>query len=304
MPTVFAIIVNYNGREITLECLASLRRVTYADFRVLVVDNASTDGSVEAIRTAFPEATVLEVGANLGYAGGNNLGIAYALARGAGYLFILNNDIEVDPDVVSALVDTARRHPEAGMVCAKVYYYSQRDVIWSAGSRIDMRTGSPQLIGNNKEDAGQYDAEREVESIDGCLMLVTRPVCERAGLIDDTYFAYYEDTDWAIRARRAGFRLVYTPRARAWHKVSATNRQDGRRSPFQVYYHIRNHLLFLSRYSRITPRKHLEMGATVAFNALKVLVGYERALSAARLRGILDYYRGRFGKRMSLHRQA
>jgi GT2 family glycosyltransferase len=301
MPTVFAIVVNYNGQALTLDCLASLCRVSYNDLSVLVVDNASTDGSVKSIREQFPGITLLEAGDNLGYPGGNNLGMEYALTHSADYILILNNDMEVDQNMVAALVETAQQHPDAGMICGKVFYYNPRDMIWSAGSRMDMRTGSPELIGCNETDTGQYDMERELESVDGCMMLVTARACKQVGLFDTTYFAYYEDTDWAIRFRRAGFRILYTPHAVAWHKVSATNRQNGRRSPFQVYYHIRNHLLFLSRYSRITLRKHLEMGATLLFNVIKVLAGYDRSLSVARLRGILDFYRGRFGKQVLLH---
>ncbi|MBI4552049.1 MAG: glycosyltransferase family 2 protein [Candidatus Latescibacteria bacterium] len=300
MPSVIAVVVNYNRRDDTLECLDSLQRVPSPALDVLVVDNGSSDGSVEAIRARFPGVTVIEAGTNLGYPGGNNLGIERALERGAEYLFILNNDIVVDPDIVQALVDVAEHDMAVGMVCPKVYYYDRRDVIWSAGSRIDMRTGTPLLRGCGEVDRGQYDAECPVEVIDGCAILVTRRLCEQVGLIDPTYFAYYEDTDWAIRATRAGFRIIYTPRARAWHKVSATNRSGTARSPFQVYYHIRNHLLFLSRYSRITTGKHVEMWGTVAFNVLKVLVGYDRERSLARLRGITDYYRGRFGHRVSL----
>jgi len=300
-PSVFAIIVTYKGKDMTLDCLGSLQEVQYANLHTVVVDNASDDGTVEAVRAQFPAIHVLEAGSNLSYSGGNNLGIEYALEHGADYLFILNNDVFLDPDIVDALVQTAEANPHAGMICPKVYYCDQPNVIWSAGSTIDMQSGGPHLIGNNEEDAGQYDEERPVQVIDGCAILVTRAACERIGLIDIIYFAYYEDVDWALRARQASFEILYTPSAKAWHKVSATSQINGKRSPFQVYYHMRNHLLFLSRYSRIIFTKHLAMWGTMVFNLMKYIGGYQRPISRARMMGILDYYRGRFGKQFPLH---
>lgn len=297
-PSVFAIVVNYNGVKDTLVCLESLQEITYSNFQVLVVDNASSDGSVQSIKERFPDVEILETGSNLGYGGGNNRGIEHALERDAQFVLILNNDMVFEPTMVDALVATALESPTTGMVCGKVYYFDHPDIIWSAGSQIDMKTGGPHLIGNGEADNGTHDQVRQVDMIDGCLILVTRQLCDKVGLIDTTYFAYYEDADWAIRSTRAGFKITYTPEARAWHKVSASGTVNGERSPFQLYYHMRNHLLFLSRHSSITLGKHAEMIATVLFGLLKVAFGYEPALSRARCRGILDYYRGRFGYRV------
>ncbi|MBT5872652.1 MAG: glycosyltransferase family 2 protein [Candidatus Latescibacteria bacterium] len=297
-PSVFAIVVNYNGVSDTLECLESLQDITYTNFHVLVVDNASSDKSVQIIKGKYPDVGVLETGSNLGYGGGNNKGIEHALECDAQFVLILNNDMVFEPSMVDALVATALESPATGMVCGKVFYFDRPDIIWSAGSAIDMRTGGPKLIGNGETDNGTHHQARQVDMIDGCLLLVTRQLCDKVGLIDTTYFAYYEDVDWAIRSTRAGFKIIYTPEARAWHKVSASGTVNGERSPFQLYYHMRNHLLFLSRYSSITLGKHFEMFATVVFGLLKTACGYEPALSRARYRGILDYYRGRFGYRV------
>lgn len=300
MPGVSAIIVNYNLKKDTLQCLDSLQQTRFPSLTCIVVDNGSTDDSVEAIHERFPETTILQTGENSGYAGGVNCGIEYALRHGAEYLLILNNDIVADPDLVDALVGVSQKNPQIGVVCPKVYYYDQKDVLWSAGARIDMRWGRPSLIGRNERDRGQYDSERLVDYLDGCAFLASRQMCEQVGLMDPIYFVYFEDSDWSIRMRHAGFKIVYTPAARAWHKVSATSQPGGNRSPFQAYYHIRNHLLFLSRYGRITLLKQLELAAMVGYNLLKALVNYQRDVSIARIRGIADYYRGRFGKTLSL----
>ncbi len=299
-PLVFAIIVSYNLKNDTLECLESMQQVTYPNLHTVLVDNASSDGTVSAVRSLHPEVTIIEAETNLSYFGGNNLGIEYALNQKADYVFILNNDMIVDPLIIEVLVRVATQYPDAGMICPKVYEYDRRNVIWSAGVRIDMTWGRPYLIGHGEEDRGQQDDMRPADTVDGCAFLVSRRVCESVGLFDSIYWAYFEDTDWSLRCREMGFDILYAPEGRGWHKGSATNQPEKKRTPFQAYYHIRNHLLFLSRHSRISILKHLEVVAMIGFNLGKAAVGYQRKVSLARIRGLLDYYRGRFGKTLSL----
>lgn len=300
-PLVFAVIVSYNLKDDTLECLESMAQVTYPNLHTVLVDNASADDTVPAVRARYPDVTIIEPETNLGYCGGNNIGVEYALEQGADYVFILNNDMIVDPEIVDVLVRVATAHPDAGMVCPKVYEYDRRNVIWSAGAEVDVQWGRPSLIGHGEDDQGQHDAPRPVDAVDGCAFLASRRVCESVGLLDPIYWAYFEDTDWSFRTRKMGFDLLYTPEGRGWHKGSATNQPEKKRTPFQAYYHIRNHLLFLSRHSRISILKHLEIVAMIGFNIVKAAVGYQRKVSMARIKGILDYYRGRFGKTLSLN---
>src|SRR5690606_4879769 len=198
---------------------------------------------VEAVRTAFPAVEVLGTGQNLGFTGGNNLGIRYALAGGAEYIMLLNNDTMVAPDMLDVLVKAMSAGPAIGVAGPTIYYYSQPETIWSAGGNIDWKHGLTNMIGIGDEDKGQFGtATREVDFVTGCALLVRRDVWEKAGLLDDKFFMYYEETEWCVRAQRAGFRIIHVPMAMMWHKISLAEREASER----VYYYMtRNRLLFL-----------------------------------------------------------
>ncbi len=243
MPKVATIVLNWNQSGLTLACLASLVRVDYAEHAITVVDNGSTDGSVAAFREQYPLLTVLENAENLGYTGGNNVGLRHALNSNADYLLVLNNDTEVAPDLIRLLVDAAEADPSVGMVGPTIYYCSRPDTVWSAGGMIDWRNGRTAMVGLNERDAGQFGGvPREVDFITGCAMLVRRSVLESVGLLDDRFFAYYEDTEWCVRTRRAGFKIIHVPAAKVWHKISPETQMD---SPTVRYYMARNRLLFM-----------------------------------------------------------
>lgn len=243
MPRVMIIVLNWNGLADTLECLESLAHLDYPAYEVVVVDNGSTDGSVEAIRVRFPRVTLIETGENLGFAGGNNVGLRYALKLGADYALLLNNDTVVAPDFLRLLVQTAEADPAAGIAGPTIYYYDQPRVIWSAGGAIDWQRGQTWMMDVNERDVGQFGQEpRQVDFVTGCALLVKRAVLERGGLLDERFFVYYEETEWCVRTRRAGFKIVHVPPAHIWHKISPAAQAD---SPLIHYYMTRNRLLFL-----------------------------------------------------------
>jgi len=167
-PCVFAIVVNHNLKDDTVACIESLQEVNYPALNTIVVENASKDDSVEVIRDNFPNVFLIESDENLGYCGGNNLGIQEALKHEADHLLNLKNDVVVEPDFVDALVQVTESDTQIGMVCPEMYYFHQKEVIWSAGAHIDMRWGRPALIECNEIDRGQYDTPRSVDFIDGC----------------------------------------------------------------------------------------------------------------------------------------
>ncbi|HEC35532.1 MAG TPA: glycosyltransferase family 2 protein [Anaerolineae bacterium] len=242
-PQVDIVVLNWNGKDDTLACLRSLARLDYPAFEVVVVDNGSTDGSVPAIRERFPGVTLIENGENLGYTGGNNVGLRRVLEHSLDYALLLNNDTEVAPDLLRLLVAAAEADLAMGIAGPTIYYYDQPDVIWSAGGAIDWRRGRTRMVGLDEQDTGQFGAgPREVDFVTGCALLVKRAVLERAGLFDERFFAYYEEAEWCVRARRAGFRIVHVPQARVWHKISPGLQAD---SPVVHYYMTRNRLLFL-----------------------------------------------------------
>jgi GT2 family glycosyltransferase len=240
---VTIVVLNWNGLADTLSCLASLANLEYPDCQVVIVDNGSADGSAQAIRDQYPGVIVIENPQNLGFTGGNNVGIRHALATGADYVLLLNNDTEVAPDFVRCLLAAAQADPAVGIAGPLIYYHSQPDVLWSAGGAIDWRRGSTWMVGLDERDTGQFGTEpQEVDFVSGCAMLVRKSVLERVGLLDERFFAYYEETEWCARTRRAGYKIVRVPRSRIWHKISPERRAD---SPIVHYYMTRNQLLFL-----------------------------------------------------------
>jgi hypothetical protein len=224
LPHIAMIVLNWNRREDTIECLQSLTGLDYLNCEFVVVDNGSTDGSVEAIQSAFPSIQLLINTENLGFAGGNNVGIRHALGGEADYIFLLNNDTVVDPALLDELVTTAEADPRIGLVGPKIYYYDQPDKLWYAGAREQWLRRIPATVGLDELDQGQYDQVRETAFIYGTAMLIHRRVLEDIGLFDERFFAYHEDADFCMRARQAGYRCVYNPRGVIWHKVSAATR--------------------------------------------------------------------------------
>jgi hypothetical protein len=228
----------------TLECLASLQRQEYPRYRVIVVDNGSTDGSPSSIRQADPEVDVIEADRNLGYSPGNNLGIQRALEVGADYVFLLNNDAEVDPGMLGQLVQVAESDPKIGIVGPTMYYAEPPNMIWGGRNHINwkraslFREGMGENIDQNLLDQA---SPQHTDYVDTCAALVKREVVLKIGLMDGRYFINFDDLDWNVRAFRAGYRIVYVPSGRIWHKVSATM---GLASPATTYYMTRNSLLF------------------------------------------------------------
>lgn len=242
-PRVSIIVLNWNGLEETSSCLESLSKQDYPACSIVVVDNGSVDSSPGVIRERFPGITLIENGVNLGFTGGNNAGLRLALERSADYALLLNNDTEAAPDFLRLLVEAIEAEPKIGIAGPTIYYYEQPERIWSAGGAIDWRRGSTRMVGLNEQEAGQFGSQpREVDFVTGCALLARRSVLEQVGLLDERFFAYYEDTEWCVRARRAGFKIVHVPRAKLWHKIPLDARDS---SPSVHYYMTRNRLLFL-----------------------------------------------------------
>lgn len=239
---VLIVILCYNGVELTLACLQSLQKQTYPGADILIVDNNSSDDTVAEVRKHFPAVAVVENGRNLGYAAGNNVGLRYAQAHGYDYVLLLNNDTEVDANFLHPLIERCTQDPTIAVVGPKIYYHHEPNRIWSAGGVIDWKHGNTYMIGLDAEDQGQFDAEKEVDFVTGCALLVRTAVLEKSGLIDERFGMYFEETEWCVRIRRSGGRIVYVPQSRLWHKIR-TDKQDW--SPRITYYMARNRLLFM-----------------------------------------------------------
>ncbi len=244
-PRVALLVLSYNGVDLTLNCLASLRQSDYPDLDFILVDNASQDNTVEAVRAAYPEIYVIASRENLGYAAGNNVGVQAALERGATHVFLINNDTTLEPDCVSALVRTAQANPLIGMLGPMVYTWDTGHIISSAGGMVDWSHADAKNVGAGENDRGQYVA-RSVDFINGCGLMVTRTAIERAGMLDANFFMYWEETDWCLRVHAAGFEVWFEPAAPMRHKAPIHHQDLG---PTTLYYVTRNRLFFFARHA-------------------------------------------------------
>jgi hypothetical protein len=213
----------------------------------MVVDNGSTDGSATAIPSEFPEVEFVPLGANRRFAGGNNEGLRRALARGDDAIMLLNNDTQVDPSMIEHLILALEQDPAAGAAAPLIYFAAPSRRIWYAGGRCIPALGHTSHRGLRQVDHGRYRAVEATGYLTGCCLVARREAWERIGLLDESYFIYAEDCDWCLRARRAGFRLLFVPTARLWHQVSASS---GAASPWKIYQRLRANGTLFHRHAR------------------------------------------------------
>jgi GT2 family glycosyltransferase len=293
-PLVYIILLNWNGWQDTIECVESCRKLSYPNFRILIVDNGSTDGSEARLRERISDMEFIKTGANFGFAGGNNAGIRYALEQGADFVWLLNNDTVVDAEALTALVHVAESDDKCGMVGSKIPYHDNPRLLWYAGAVVDQeRPYRPCHRGLNEEDRGQYDVVCETGYVTGCSLLARKEMMAEVGLLDDGFFLYFEDADWSARAHAAGWRLMYCPASLVLHKVSLS--VGGAASPILLYYTARNRLYFVKRnYPEKLVRALLyDFYEHVLVNIKK---GRFTCVREA-VRGISDFVRGKTGVR-------
>lgn len=241
-PLVSVISINFNQLDVTLDFLKSLGQATYPNFEVLIVDNCSLIDPSEKIKGKYPHVRIIRSEENLGFAGGNNLGINHA---NGDYFLMLNNDTEVDPGFLEPLVEMMESGPMIGMVGSKVRFYDDREIIQYAGATPMTRfTATSHFIGNKTRDVGQYDKTVETPFASGAAMMTSRKVCEKVGLMANFFFLYYEELDWQERIRKAGYSIYYVPQSLVYHKESVT---VGKESALQAYWRTRNRLLLIRR---------------------------------------------------------
>ncbi len=242
LPLVSFLTVNYNQPEVTVKLLQSLQNLNYGNWEVTVVDNGSKPSNLKDKVLGFSKAKFVETGKNLGFAGGNNAGLPYCKGE---YIFFINNDTEVEPQLLDSLVELLEKDKQIGMISPKIRFYQGEQLIQYAGatamSSITIRNNG---IGDREVDRGQYDDIRETAYIHGAAMIVPRVVIEEVGPMYDDYFLYYEEYDWCERIRRTGYKILYCGLVTVYHKESVST---GQNSPLKVYYLTRNRLLFARR---------------------------------------------------------
>ncbi len=267
-PFVYIIILNWNGWRDTLQCLHSLEVLNYPNYKVVVVDNHSTDGSGERLRGAYPNLTVLKTEKNLGFGGGINVGIRFAIAEEADYVWLLNNDTKVDPSALSAMINVAKADPRVGAVGSVLYYFDQPERVQAwGGGQVNL------WLGIVRHFVTPTLPER-LDYITGASILIRKVVLKEVGLFDEGFFVYWEDADYCFRVRKTGWKLTVAPDAKVWHKESASL---GKRNPVLDTYFSASAVRFLRRYAPVP--------------ALPMLVGVGGRLLRRILRG--DWERAR-----------
>ncbi|MDE3055847.1 MAG: glycosyltransferase family 2 protein [Verrucomicrobiota bacterium] len=308
-PTFFVLILNWNGKKDTLECLASLVKISSPRFQTLLIDNASTDDSVAAIRKQYPNIPILENRENLGYAAGNNAGIEWALSKGAEWILLLNNDTVVDPHCFEGFLEATRKEPEGKIFGAKIYSYHEPRVIDALGSGWDSSLCEMRHLKQGlQEDDHSYETMERVDAVSGAALLMHRSVPETIGLLEPRFFLFWEETDFCMRAARKGFPIWTAPQAKVWHKVGASFIGG---KPHTHYFFWRSYLLFLERNELFAKRRHthrtivlpkiLKAARHYLLHSLrslwtqKELNRQKAARNKAALLGVWHYATGRFG---------
>ena len=295
-PLLYVVILNTNRRVDTLACLESLERSSYPNQRILVLDNASSDGSVGAIREAYPQVLIISLEANLGYAGNNNVGIQSAVDQGADWVLVLNEDTVLAEDCLARMVSFGEANPFAGVLGPLVYHFDEPGVIQTAGGRLGRNWDSIH-IGQNEPDRGQYAQPSQVDWVSGCAILVRRAAIEQAGMLDERFFYYWEETEWCLRLCRAGWQAWHVPQAKLWHKGVQRDYSPG---PNVTYYSTRNRLLMLSKHHAlpgVRARVWVEYLRRLASWSLRPKWREMRPHRDALWQGMWDYIFHRWGMR-------
>jgi GT2 family glycosyltransferase len=293
LPPVGIVIVNHNLKESLRETLESFRKVSYPNVKIVVSDNASTDGSQEMVRTLFPEVHLLAHAMEQGYARAASLGMDF-LAPQTKYIFSTTNDVTVDPEMLNALVNYAEGHPNAGVLGTKIYFFDRPDVLWHAGGRIHPLHGHSYHLGWERKDAPRYSKVRECDFVTGCGFLLRSEVLRKIGYFKEDLVFYSEDAELCYRFREAGFKVRYIPEAKMWHKTGTTLAKN---RPVQLRYSTRNGLYLLQRHKvgwhPLTLWLHLFFVLPAKMLLFALMLRLKNSVGI--FKGILDWRASRYG---------
>lgn len=288
---VSIILLNYKGIIDTVECVKSLQKCSYDNFEIIIVENASPDNSYEKLKEYIgstpgvvpyngmtpgvepKKVILLKAEENGGFAKGNNIGIKYALENNTDYIMILNNDTLVEPNFIEELLKPFELDSSIGVTTGKIYYEGQRNTLWFAGGEFLDNRFYGAHIGEGEEDKGQYDSERELTFSTGCLMMIKAEVLKKVGLLPEEYFMYYEDVDFCLKLREAGYKLWFVPTAKIYHKVSAST--GGEASPFAIEWNTRNRILLMKKFKhRLSKSEYMKLNSFFYLSRVAVVGKY------------------------------
>jgi GT2 family glycosyltransferase len=303
MKNIAIIVLNWKQPQLTVDTVESLLKINHKkfNFKIIVIDNGSTDDSVEMFRKKYQKnelIKILDTQKNLGYVGGNNFGIKYALKHNYDYVLLLNNDVIVDNDFLTNLLKPALKNNSFGILGPKIYFapghefhkdrYSKDEVgnvIWAVGGQMDWNNILGSNIGVDEVDHGQFEKmTTDLDFISGCCMLVRKEVFEKIGLLDQDYFMYLEDVDFCQRAKKAGYKLTYIPSSKIWHINAGSSKSGG---DLHDYFITRNRLIFSQRFARLRTK------FAVFRESIKTLF---TSKSQWKRQAVIDFYLHKFEK--------
>jgi GT2 family glycosyltransferase len=241
-PLVSIVTVNYKQSQVTNELMESLQQLSWPNFELLVVDNDSGEMDLKLLRLDFSFMKLIRSKKNLGFAGGNNLGILQAKGD---YILLLNNDTEVDKHFLEPMVELMESNPKIGAVSPKIVYFDQPDIVQYAGfTPMNPFTIRMKGLGFKQKDEGSFNQIMQTHFAHGCAMMVSRAIIQKVGLMPEDYFLYYEEHDWSTAIKRAGFIIYYQPKSLVFHKESMSVKKN---SPLKTYFINRNRILYMKR---------------------------------------------------------
>ncbi|MFD2203706.1 glycosyltransferase family 2 protein [Shivajiella indica] len=249
--SVAIIIINWNGYSLSRRCLLSLMQIHYSNYTIVLVDNGSEDGSFEKLKREFETPVFIANEKNLGFTGGNNAGIDYAIKNKFDFILLLNNDTEVEPDFLNELLKVQKSHPNVGMVQPLILFHDKRDKIWSAGGRYIAPLGIAKTLDSQKNFQTAKVEDKVLDWATGCCILIPRQIIEKVGTLQQSYFAYFEDVDWSLRIRKAGYLIYLAAKSTIYHEGGASSKKahkEGMISPTVFYLYCRNQLFQLRRH--------------------------------------------------------
>ena len=296
-PAVYIILLNWNAETVTAECLRSIRDITYPNYQVILVDNNSSDDSGRKLSEQFPEIVLMQMESNLGFTGGNNAGMKKALEDGADYILLLNNDTTVASNLLDKLVEAVESGEDVAVVSPKIVFFDRPDRLWYAAGSFSWWSGMPSYYYKKAQDSPPNNLQ-EITFATGCAMLLRAKALEKVGLLDDRFFIYGEDTDLTTRLLKAGYRGLYTPHTKVWHKDNYTvGKHQG--VAFKIFLSTRNKLLLMSKHAKPWHWMTFLPIYTLKHTLFFMLLGLWRKnlqMSWAPLKGCWAFLKRNFGK--------
>jgi len=293
LPLIGVVIVNHNLKNSLRETIQSFKKVNYPNLQIVVSDNASTDGSQDMVRSLFPDVQLLAHQEEQGYARAASLGME-SLVDKTRYIFSTTNDVIVDPEILNVLADFAEKHPRAGVLGTKIYFFDRPNVIWHAGGRVNPLHGHTYHFGWERKDSPRFDQVRECDYVTGCGFLLRSDVLKKIGFFKEDLVFYAEDADLCYRIRDSGYEVLYIPQAKMWHKVSTTLAKN---RPLQLRYSTRNTLYLLQRHKAgfypLSLLVNLFVVCTFKMALFALILRWGNSIGI--YRGIRDWYAGKYG---------